>query len=141
MLLELQAFLQPLAVLAHAQLPLLGGARDPRRRLPLDHRLLLGAHEHLPELLQPPLHLSDDALALLHLEEMPPRRRELHARAGGHEPGGGGCGGRRAGEQSLRHPPEVAHGDGAPGGRRGQRQQSRGRRRRRHCRERKRGRR
>lgn len=128
--LEPQAFLQPLAVLRHVQLPLLGAAGNPRHQLPVDHHLLFRAHEHLPELLQPPLHFPDDTLTFLHLQEAPPGRLELHAGAGRHElgRGGRGRGGRRvgAGQQRPRHPAEVAHGDGAPGGRGGQSQHSGG---------------
>lgn len=92
MFLEPQAFLKPLAVLCHEQLPLLGSARYPRYQLPVNHHLLLRAHKHFPELLQPSLHLSDDALALLDLQEAPPSCLELHAGAGGDELGRGGCG-------------------------------------------------
>lgn len=90
--LEPQAFLQPLAVLGHIQLPLLGCARYPRHQLPVNHHLLFRAHKHLPELLQPPLHLSDHTLTLLHLQEAPSCCLELHAGAGGDQLGGGGRG-------------------------------------------------
>lgn len=92
MFLKPQAFLQSLAVLSHIQLPLLDSARYPRHQLPVNHHLLLRAHEHLPELLQPPLHLSDDALTFLHLQEAPPSRLELHAGAGSDKLGRGGRG-------------------------------------------------
>lgn len=87
MLFEPQAFLQPLAVLGHVRFPLLDAAGYPRHQLPVNHHLLLGAHEHLPQLLQPALHLPDDALALLHFQEAPPSRLELHAGAGSDELG------------------------------------------------------
>lgn len=87
MLFEPQAFLQPLAVLGHVRFPLLDTAGYPRHQLPVNHHLLLGAHEHLPELLQPALHLPDDALALLHFQEAPTSRLELHAGAGSDELG------------------------------------------------------
>lgn len=83
MLLEPGAFLQSLGGLGHVQLSLLGCGGYPRNQLPVDHHLLLRAHKHLPELLQSPLHLSDDTLPLLHFQEAPAGRLELHAGAGG----------------------------------------------------------
>lgn len=123
MFLEPQACLQPLAVLRHVYFPLLDTAGYPRHQLPVNHHLLLGSHEHLPELLQPALHLPDDALALLHFQETPASSLELHAGAGSDEFGRGRRGGRRrgvgTGQQSIRHSAEVSHRNGAPGGRRG----------------------
>lgn len=143
MLLELQAFLHPLGVLRHVQLTLLGRTGYPRHQLPVNHHLLLGAHKHLPELLQPPLHLPDDPLPLLHLQQAPPGRLKLHAGAGGDQFGGGGRGrsgrGIRTGQESPCYPPKVSHGDGPPGCWRRQSQESRGRHGRRHGGLRKRG--
>lgn len=131
MFLEPQAFLQSLTVLYHVQLPLLGCTGYPRHHLPVNNHLLLRAHEHLPELLQPSLHFSDDTLALLHLQEAPSSCLKLHAGARGYKLGGGGRGRGgwrfRASSQSPCHPLEVSHGNGAPGGWRGQHQEGRGR--------------
>lgn len=132
MFLEPRAFLQPLAVLRHVYFPLLDTAGYPRHQLPVNHHLLLGSHEHLPELLQPALHLPDDALALLHFQETPASRLELHAGAGSDEFGRGRRGGGRrgvgTGQQSIRHSAEVSHRNGAPGGRRGHCEDGGGRR-------------
>lgn len=62
-----QALLQPLPVLCHVEFSLLGGGGDAGHQLAVFDGLPLGAHEHLPQLLQTPLHFPDDTLPLLHL--------------------------------------------------------------------------